>query len=204
MSLSASESNPFATRFVRPGAMEYLFPPGLSAEALVERLRASHWQGEIVGPHGAGKSTMLATLLPQLAIAGRTVVHVALHAGEKSLPPGLDAWRAWSSNTQIVVDGYEQLSWWSRSKLAWRVRERGAGLLVTSHAPTGLPLLIEVGPQLDVTRQVVRKLVPDDSLITDDDIATAFEACDGNVRETLFRLYDVYSLRERTNDEGIT
>lgn len=31
-------SNPFSTRFVRPGALPFLFPPGLDAPGLVQAL----------------------------------------------------------------------------------------------------------------------------------------------------------------------
>lgn len=194
---NTSEHNPFSTRFVRPGAIEYLFPQGLSAGGLVDKLRSHSWQGEIVGPHGAGKSTLLATLVPHLMAAERTVVHVALHGGEKALPAALDDWKSWTSQTQVVVDGYEQLSWWSRSKLAWRVKDRGAGLLVTSHAPAGLPTLLQVAPRIEAAEQVVRQLVTDEGLISSDDIRQAYDACGGNIRETLFRLYDLYEARTR-------
>ena len=197
MNDAAGSSNPFATRFTRPGAIEFLFPDGESAEGLVERLRSGLWQGEIVGPHGAGKSTLLATLSQSLQAAGRTIVQATLHQGETSLPAALDDWRSWSATTQVIVDGYEQLSWWSRRRLARRVRDRQAGLLVTSHAPTGLPRLLTVAPQLGAADQIVRQLVADEELITRSDIEHFFRACDGNVREMLFQLYDVYQGRVR-------
>jgi hypothetical protein len=152
-----------------------------------------------VGPHGAGKSTLLATLTAPLASAGRSVIQVTLHQGEKSLPAVLDDWDSWSAATQVIVDGYEQLTWWSRRQLARRVRERQAGLLVTSHAPTGLPTLVVVAPRWEAAEQVVRRLVPDENIITTDDIQRTFRACDGNIREMLFQLYDVYQARNPEN-----
>lgn len=195
MNDAAGSSNPFATRFTRPGAIEFLFPDGESAELLTERLCEHSWQGEIVGPHGAGKSTLLATLIAPLQAAGRTIVQATLHQGETSLPAVLDDWRSWGATTQVIVDGYEQLSWWSRRRLAQRVRDRQAGLLVTSHAATGLPTLMNVAPRIEAAQRIVRQLVPDDSLITGGDIEQTFRACDGNIREMLFRLYDVYQSR---------
>lgn len=191
----AEAHNPFATRYTRPGAIGYLFPEGESVESILARLREHGWQGEIVGPHGAGKSTLLATLVPYLAAAGREVVHITLHQGETTLPKSLDDWRTWTPSTQVIVDGYEQLTWWSRSKLAWRIRDRGAGLLVTSHAPTGLPTLLQVAPRLEAAEQVVRQLVPDATQITHEDIERTFRACDGNIREMLFQLYDIFQAR---------
>ncbi len=71
---AAAQSNPFSTRFVRPGALAYRFPPGESAATLVERLAASGWRGQIVGPHGSGKSTLVAALgetLPRSPVGPR-------------------------------------------------------------------------------------------------------------------------------------
>jgi hypothetical protein len=195
MSERAGDSNPFATRFTRPGAIEFLFPEDDSAEQLVARLCDHAWQGEIVGPHGAGKSTLLAALHEPLVAAGRAVLQATLHQGETSLPSALDGWKAWTSATQVIVDGYEQLSWWSRSKLAWRVRDRGAGLLVTSHQSTGLPTVMLVAPRFSAAEQIVRQLVPDETAITPDDIERSFRACDGNIREMLFQLYDLFQAR---------
>jgi hypothetical protein len=195
MSEAAGSSNPFATRFTRPGAIEFLFPAGDSALALVDRLRAHSWQGEIVGPHGVGKSTLLATLIEPLRSAGRNVVQATLHQDETALPAELDEWRSWGAATQVVVDGYEQLTWWSRRQLARRVRDRQAGLVVTSHAPIGLPALMTVSPRLEVALQVVRRLTPDEKRITNDDIEQTFRSCEGNIREMLFQLYDLYQVR---------
>lgn len=195
MNESAGSSNPFATRFTRPGAMDFLFLDGESAQTLVSRLRENAWQGEIVGPHGAGKSTLLATLIEPLTLAGRGIVQATLHQGETSLPKALDDWRYWSASTQVIVDGYEQLTWWSRRQLGRRVRDRQAGLLVTSHAPTGLPTIIVVIPRLEAAEQVVRSLLPDKQVITLEDIERTFRECDGNIREMLFQLYDLYQAR---------
>ena len=81
-----SSSNPFATRFTRPGAIGYLFPLGNSAVGTVDLLRNNNWWGEIVGPHGSGKSSLLAELLPLLEATGRRVNVYSLHQGDRTLP----------------------------------------------------------------------------------------------------------------------
>ena len=67
-----AERNPFATRFVRPGAIPYRFANGLVGRDRAS-LRQHDWRGEIVGPHGSGKSTLVQTLIPPLKEAGRDV-----------------------------------------------------------------------------------------------------------------------------------
>jgi len=71
--------NPFATRYTRPEAGEFLFPADASADSLVARLRESAWWGQITGPHGSGKTTLVQTLLPRLEAVGRRVEWFAFH-----------------------------------------------------------------------------------------------------------------------------
>ncbi|MEX2026602.1 MAG: hypothetical protein WEH44_04865 [Pirellulaceae bacterium] len=190
-------TNPFATRFTRPGALAFLFPPGQSAESLVAALAQAQWWGQIVGPHGSGKSTLLAALLPELSRQGREVVHLVFRsdgpvAGSWPPAPGL-----WTSQTQLVVDGYEQLSWWNRRKLKSACRKAGAGLLLTAHQPCGLTTLFQTKPSVELAEQIVRQLIPaDDQTITANDIREACRQHPTNLREVLFGLYDLYQQRK--------
>ncbi len=78
-------SNPFSSRFVRPGQVAFQFPPGVDAIGLVARLRSFRWRAQIVGPHGTGKSTLLHALLPTLREQGRDIVWYTLSAGQRRL-----------------------------------------------------------------------------------------------------------------------
>jgi energy-coupling factor transporter ATP-binding protein EcfA2 len=189
-------SNPFSTRFIRPGAIPFIFSAGESAESLVDRLCANNWLGQIVGPHGSGKSTLLAMLVPALQAVGRNVVCVSLHQGEHRLPP-LDR-SAFTSTTQLVIDGYEQLTWWSKRRTKSLRHRCNAGLLVTAHSDIGLPTLYRTEPSEELARAVIEHLVPNNNgCISVADISAAFGATQGNLRETLFRLYDVYQQRQQ-------
>ena len=113
---SAAE-NPFSTRHVRPGAIPYQFPPGQSADSLVAELARSGWQGQIIGPHGCGKSSLLQALRPALESAGRRSLWVELHAHNRGWP---DVSRQLAVEPQgvLVIDGFEQCSRWRR----WLIR----------------------------------------------------------------------------------
>jgi hypothetical protein len=115
MTSRASDSNPFASRFVRPGALPFLFDRGISVEILLDGLRRNAWWGQIVGAHGSGKSTLLATLVGAFEEAGRRTVEFTLHDGQRKLPDSKGSGAAWDPQTQVIVDGYEQLSWLSRT-----------------------------------------------------------------------------------------
>lgn len=59
-------SNPFATCWTHPGALQPLLPQAQTLEELAQRLQRFGWRGQIVGPHGAGKTTLLAALVARL------------------------------------------------------------------------------------------------------------------------------------------
>lgn len=183
-------SNPFSTRFVRPGAIPFRFPQGEDAATLVARLERQGWWGQIVGPHGSGKSTLLATLLPELR-RRRTVISVALHADERRLPANV--WTA-SGAILLVVDGYEQLGWWSRQRLQGHCRRRQCGLLVTTHRSLGLPDLFRTCVTPALAQALIEGLLPKEHrpLLSDRDLERHLARHRGSLREVLFELYDHY------------
>lgn len=184
-------SNPFSTRFVRPGALPYLFPPGQSAESLLSGLAETGWRGQIVGPHGSGKSTLLAALAEPLARRGRRAWSVSLRDGARRMPADWISSVTAAEASLIVIDGYEQLGAWSRFVVKRTCRRRGWGLLVTAHQDAGFPTLVATSSSLETAQAVVSKLLGDDAArITPEIVAECFAWCGGDVRETLFRLYD--------------
>ncbi len=215
--------NPFATRYTRPDAGEYLFPTDANADCLVVRLCQFGWWGQITGPHGSGKSTLVQTLLPRLEAAGRSVqfylfqptpprhgraipsriaVAEPLAGGSRSQSLA-DLRRAsttdWNSRTQIVVDGYEQLSWLRRTWLKRRCRRRQAGLLVTAHGDLGLPPLWQTGISMELARRVVARLLNEHAAdwLDDDQVQRLLARHGGNLREVLFQLYDLFEQHQR-------
>src|SRR5436190_14964663 len=84
--LERRTTNPFATRWVRPGVIPYYFAAGTTAAALFEKLKENRWRGAIIGPHGCGKSTLLASLDPLIESAGRPVRMISLQDRQRDLP----------------------------------------------------------------------------------------------------------------------
>jgi hypothetical protein len=201
-------SNPFATRFIRPGALPFLFDDDQSLETLERRLKANHWLGEIVGPHGSGKSTLLAALVPKLAAGGAHVTLYRLQGGMRSLPrpdspavewfpPAGETPRSKIAARILIVDGAEQLStlrWWQLRGMVWFFR---LGLIVTTHRTLGLPRLVSTSSSPELTWRIVERLVPAHAeTISRSEVDAAFARCGGNTRETLLSLFDVYQRRQ--------
>ncbi|MBI3839890.1 MAG: hypothetical protein HY288_18355, partial [Planctomycetia bacterium] len=57
----------------------------------------------------------------------------------------------------------------------------------------GFPTLFRTGPSLEVAQAVVDRLLPAGEIaISPGAVAASFTQCQGNLRETLFALYDQY------------
>jgi hypothetical protein len=183
--------NPFCTRRIRPGAIPFLFPDGQDVETLVDRLRTHGWCGQIVGPHGSGKSALLATLIPAIERAGRHVTLVELHDGQRRLPLRLGGRHRLREPAVLVIDGYEQLSRWNRWRLRRLCRRNNWGLVVTSHASVGLPPLWQTAVTSELAEAVVDTLLAGQSSpLSEQDLADCLSRHQGDLREMLFDLYD--------------
>jgi len=199
------DRNPFATRYTRPAVSEYLFPDDAGVEMLIARLREFRWWGQITGPHGSGKSTLVEMLLRRLEAAGRIVDFYAFRAAPPPFTRAGASFGArsasvscWNQATQIVVDGYEQLGWLQRTWWKWQCRRRGAGLLVTGHDDLGLPPLWQTKTSEELMQRVVARLLgqADPVWPSAEQLDRLFASHEGNVREVLFALYDLYEQRQ--------
>jgi hypothetical protein len=209
--------------------MPFVFASGQSAETLVARLRDAGWWGEILGPHGTGKSVLLATLMPAIERAGRRPVLIELHDGQRRLPsvlrradipvchpvcPGSespeDRQECLSScgaepPTLLIVDGCEQLTRWNRWRMKRLCRRRGWGLLVTAHASVGLPELCRTAATPELAETIIERLMAGRTRpFSAAEVTDCFARHRGNLREMLFELYDLYEQRRPSSGQNLT
>jgi len=193
-------SNPFSTRFTRPGKIEPLDEAGrpVDVEGLLERLRDLGGTAAIVGPHGSGKSTLLAYLAEAIERRGGQSPRIRL----RSWWDGLAAWRVISQSVAgetVCIDSWECIGPATRILLRLAAHLSGCGLLVTSHRRVGMPELTRCGTSVSLLRAIVRNLPhsPDwyGTLICEADIEAAFTKHSGNLRESLYELYDRFESR---------
>ena len=195
--------NPFSACCIRPGAIRYLFPEGQCVAGLLERLQAEGWWGQILGAHGTGKSALLATLIPAIEQSGRAALLIELHDGARRLPRGLEQLAGLSPGTVVIIDGYEQLSRWSRWRVKRFCRQRRLGLLVTAHRSVGLPLVSRTESSLALAQRLIGQLSPDcASWVSQQELQERYALHGGNLRELLFDLYDRYERHHRQDGTG--
>ncbi len=200
-------TNPFSTAAIQAGSIAYRFPAAVagleSAAQLIERLkRTCHGRAAIVGPHGTGKTTLLCTLAESLEQTFERVQWERCIAGDQ-VSHRIRFDHAQSPRL-IVIDGFEQLALWRRWWLRIQTRYHQCGMLVTTHRkPMGLPVLIHTSVSVDLAQTIVRELVKDQMREEYQAyfvklVPTLLARQQGNLRETLFALYDAYEARRGT------
>ena len=126
---SLDRTNPFcALRACPPGTIEFVFEPGKSLQQLVDALEANAWQGQIIGVHGTGKSTLLASLTVAIEDRGRSVSSATLcDRTTTSAAEFFRSLRASAGQGVAAVDGVEQLHTWNRLLLKRFCRDMAWG-----------------------------------------------------------------------------
>lgn len=189
-----SGSNPFSTRFVRPGTITWV-EGNVDVDRLVAQFEANQFCGQIVGPHGCGKSTLAHEVARRVCQRFATTRFVSIRRiglGLEVHSPGepLSVFR----NTLLVIDGFQYLPLVQRWLLKRSCLKSDLGIIVTTHRHQRWPKMVtELKPTLDIFQQVCERLQLDvERKLDSRSIATAFALCDGNCREALMALYDKY------------
>jgi hypothetical protein len=121
---------------------------------------------------------------------------VALRDGQRRLPREFLAAARSGPLDLLAVDGYEQLGRWHRFLLGRLCRHRRLGLVVTSHRPVGLPELFRTAVDPALAWRVVQRLQGGfPPRVTFADVAGRLAEHGGDLRETLFDLYDLFARR---------
>jgi hypothetical protein len=190
-------SNPFASRHTRPGAVRPLDTQGrpLAMGSLLAQLDR-HPCLAIVGPHGTGKSTLLAAFAAAFTAAGRPFALYRLRRRRDGIAV-LRAILGARRGTTFLFDGWEQVGPLAARGVRLAVRLRGGRLIVTSHRPAGMPTAVTTAGTLPLLAAIVARLPDHAGLITPADLAAAFARRRGNLRDSLADLYDRFENRAR-------
>ncbi len=132
----------------------------------------------------------------------RSVIRLNLRGTASSRLAVRSIWRWCGRQTVLVLDGYEQLSYFDRMLTVLNSYRRGCGLLVTAHHPTCLPTLFEtkVTPALadKIMGEILdKKHLRPTSFLNRRELNRLLELHQGNFREVLMTCYDDYEKRQK-------
>ncbi len=188
--------NPFSTCWIRPDRCSYRFPSAGQPGQLMESLLQAGG-GQVIGPHGVGKSTLLFTLQAELIKRGYQVARIQLQADQRHLTPRRAA-KTMAATSWLIVDGFEQLPAWRRWTLAWQCRRRRVHLLVSSHRCHRFPFTWRLAPGPELACSLVEEFQREvGTIVTPEDVKQLFQEHQGNIRELLFACYDLFEIRSR-------
>lgn len=190
--------NPFATRFTRPGRLSIRDRDGtpLDPATLVDALDHLGGAAAVEGPHGSGKTTLLLAVADALGARRRLAGLLRLH-GRSDATRALAALRTAVPGSVLCIDSWERAGRWTAAAIRRSGRRMAVGLLVTSHRPTGLPLLHRCGTSANLLARLVDDLPSHRGCITPADIGAAHARHAGDLRAALFDLYDRFEHRIR-------
>lgn len=202
--MTKSRSNPFSSRFVQPGAIEYEFFGRCDIESLAGRFLDLHSRrGMIVGPHGSGKSTLVESLTKRIQLNDPDVpiVQQRLTRERGSKRCQRVGTHQWKRESIIILDGFEQVSLWSQLRIHTAVLRKRIRLLVTVHKPIRMfDLLWQTKIDDHAAEWLAQRLLglsdqPEfeiqlQSLLSSEAWSLSRLRHGQNIRETLFDMYD--------------
>jgi hypothetical protein len=194
-----SPRNPFSSGF-HGGALDYLFPPPLSAAVLLARLGEGGGKGQILGAEGSGKTTLLCTLARHARACGRAVLELRCdRAGDVRALDQAFAGAAEGASRLVCLDEADALRAAARRRVGRAAAERGVELVLASHHDLRLPTLwrcqIDEALARTVASEVLRRSPQAPPLVAADEIGEALRRRGGNLREALRLMYDWYEQR---------
>lgn len=196
-------ANPFTTRWTRPGQIAPVDAEGalIDLASLLDRFAALGGRAVIAGPHGTGKSTLLNRLGEEAEARGQPTVICRLGSGPwRDAATAIATVLGAAASSLVCLDSWERLGRFSRWATLLSARWSGCRLLVTSHRPAGLPVLVQHEPTVATLGAIVRQLPEAErwlgAVITNADLREAFARQGPNLREALFQLYDRFEERQ--------
>jgi hypothetical protein len=195
--------NPFSTRFTRPGAIVPLDDEGvpLDLDSLLARLATLGGSGSIEGLHGRGKTTALLALADHAARHGLAVAVLRVRS-VRDLAEACRSLIRLPPEGTLFVDGWESLGRVPGLLIRLLVGLRACHLVVTSHGPAGLPVLIRCRTSPRLLRMILTHLPASAATLDAQDVDAAFFRHQGNLRESLYDLYDRFERCTRSCGMG--
>lgn len=207
-------SNPFSTRFLCPSKNRFIVADKQQLESFVENFTQNGFYGQLIGPHGCGKTTLSYAI--ERMILAKHSNHVVFHrktigANQRiRTAPAINGTRLHhldnksseasarkttaSKTLVLVLDGIERLTWLQRAALMRHCFRRKIGLLVTTHrCVLGLGEQLRLQPSLQTFFKLAKQLQRDAyHQLVPAKLEQIYSLSDGNIREALMACYDAW------------
>ena len=189
-------SNPFCTHWITPAKCVYQPRYDDEVRGLHEKFVDAGLRGQIIGPHGVGKSSLLWQLCESIKHAGMNPIWMKSNDVWPDLIPSTESNR----ETVWLIDSFESLSRRQQSRLIRFTKRNAIGLLVTCHRRVSLPVIVELEAELHHAIQAIMQLQSqfDHSFIDEEDVKELWSECNADLREVLMACYDKWQERSRT------
>jgi ABC-type iron transport system FetAB ATPase subunit len=186
-----ARDNPFAMERVHSLHYQFRYGPEDSWNALMLRLEQLRFRGEITGPKGVGKTTLLAELGRRLASRGYRVHSLFLNEDQREYPAEFLREHAsnFSQDDIVLLDGCEQLGLVNWLRFRRQTRSAG-GLIITSHRGGRLPLLRRCSTDVELLGDLVGQLLGNERDVAHSEMRRLFLSNRGNLRDAFRELYD--------------
>jgi hypothetical protein len=183
--------NPFSVQRTGPDGIEYIFSGGETAESVADEFERHGWTGELVGPCGVGKTTLLSTLAAEAVRRGMSVIRWTCNSDNRRLPRG---WRRELAQAQVCfLDGAERCVPGDFRALCLACARLGVGLVVTLHTPGCFHLSRRVAVAPEIFERMVERLAAAGGCRVPPGLATDLLARrNGCAREALADLYRAF------------
>ncbi len=180
-------NNPF--RISRLQALKW-HPMPDCLQTLYQRWQGQSFRGQIVGPHGVGKTTLCLQLISLANDNG--IATLELFSNKDTCRQTFRDWskelESISSKTCVLIDGYEHAPWQKRRRYLKRCNR----MLLAVHKPIkGVPIIGKLNSSLLLLQELVLQLAGKEglSLLGNDGGEYLLEKCNGNIREVFRTLY---------------
>ncbi len=169
-------------------------PLDITFDEILLRLRELNYRTAITGPDGSGKTTLLEDLQPILQRKGLKTRMVFVNDTSPFDAPTCRRLLSELNRDEILLlDGADLIrrAFWSLLKR--HTITHASGLVITSHKPGLLPTLIECATSATLLTEIVTALRPEGPGISLDLLDTLYKRHNGNLRDCLRELYDLYA-----------
>jgi energy-coupling factor transporter ATP-binding protein EcfA2 len=190
--------NPFSTCFTEPGKLSYIFAEPEDQNRLLIEFERNGFKGQIVGPHGCGKTTLTMTLADHLPPQFSSIQRITLRKdGGIVTESRRSDYKHLNKSTFFVIDGIENMPWLHRKVFLKFAQQASRGLLLTTHQPLkGIPVLHQISPTFAIFQRIVSHISPEHE-IGEHQLEQVFEQNDCSVRESLMSLYTLWQTHKQ-------